>query len=205
MKKEENKFLVIKREWLESSLNDTEFEIFQRLIDKAAEGKPNHSYYVVNLDEPYAEQVWGIIEKNEEKKEVKRRHVKVQYPVLDKTESVSHTCMEKTVIDYTWDPNGNEEKGNYITVDDAFSHAANSFYLLITNNGSSTSTLTIKAGGAYPNSMLGDLEVEIPVGTSAIQIQDFSRFEKRDDSMDLDFAKDFIGYMYVVAKCPYVQ
>ena len=112
--------------------------------------------------------------------------------------------MDKVVIDYTRDPDS-MEKGNYITIDDAFSHAVNSFYLLITNNGKGTSTLTIKAGEAYPNSMLGDLKVEIPVGTSAIQIQDFSRFEKRDDSIDLDFAKDFIGYMYVIAKCPYVQ
>lgn len=203
MKKDMGKFLVIKNEWIQNSLSFLDWHTLTKLIEKVMEGRPEHSYYVVNTDEPYAEQIWEIIEKNEEKK-VERRHVQVQYPVFDKTESISSVSMDKVVIDYTWDPDS-MEKGNYITIDDAFSHAANSFYLLITNNGKGTSTLTIKAGEAYPNSMLGDLEVEIPVGTSAIQIQDFSRFEKRDDSIDLDFAKDFIGYMYVVAKCSYVQ
>ena len=48
--------------------------------------------------------------------------------------------------------------------------------------------------------MLGDITIEIPVGTSAIQIQDLSRFEKSGGSVDLDFATGFNGKVYAVAK-----
>ena len=48
--------------------------------------------------------------------------------------------------------------------------------------------------------MLGDIVIEIPVGTSAIQLQDLSRFEKADGSIDLDFAEGFIGSIYAIAK-----
>ena len=60
--------------------------------------------------------------------------------------------------------------------------------------------ITIKAGDAYPNSMLGDIVIELPAGTSAIQLQDLSRFEKADGSIDLDFAEGFDGTIYAVAK-----
>ena len=39
--------------------------------------------------------------------------------------------------------------------------------------------------------MLGDIVIEIPAGSSAIQLQDLSRFEKADGSIDLDFAEGF--------------
>ena len=48
--------------------------------------------------------------------------------------------------------------------------------------------------------MLGDIVIEIPAGTSAIQLQDLSRFEKADGSIDLDFAEGFSGTIYAVAK-----
>ena len=60
--------------------------------------------------------------------------------------------------------------------------------------------MTVLAGNAYPNSMLGNITIEIPVGVSAIQIQDLSRFENSDGSIDLDFATGFDGSIYAIAK-----
>ena len=60
--------------------------------------------------------------------------------------------------------------------------------------------LTVKSGDAYPNSMLGDIVIELPKGISAIQIQDLSRFEKADGSIDLDFAQGFAGTIFAIAK-----
>ena len=71
---------------------------------------------------------------------------------------------------------------------------------VVIENTASESLLTVKAGDAYPNSMLGDIVIEIPAGTSAIQLQDLSRFEKADGSIDLDFADGFVGTIYAVAK-----
>ena len=48
--------------------------------------------------------------------------------------------------------------------------------------------------------MLGDLVIELPEGISAIQIQDLARFQKADDSIDLDFGTGFTGTIYAVAK-----
>lgn len=63
-----NKFLVMKWDWLKESLNKEEMEILGYMLNKASASKPNHSYYVVNLDEPYAEKVKQIILEGEESK-----------------------------------------------------------------------------------------------------------------------------------------
>ena len=100
--------------------------------------------------------------------------INVQYPTLDHTESVANICIEKTDV--------NVENG--VTISEAFSNKNNSLFVVIENTASE-SLLTVKAGDAYPNSMLGDIVIEIPAGTSAIQLQDLSRFEKADGSIDL--------------------
>ena len=115
--------------------------------------------------------------------------INVQYPTLDHTESVANICIEKTDVNV----------GNGVTIAEAFSNKNNSLFVVIENNASE-SLLTVKAGDAYPNSMLGDIVLEIPAGTSAIQLQDLSRFEKSDGSIDLDFAEGFVGTIYAVAK-----
>ena len=116
--------------------------------------------------------------------------IEVQYPTLDHTESVANIGIESVSV----------VPSNGITLADAFSNKNNSLFIVITNNGSTTSLLTVKAGDAYPNSMLGDIVIEIPQGISAIQLQDLSRFEKSDGSIDLDFAEDFNGTIFAVAK-----
>ena len=116
--------------------------------------------------------------------------INVQYPTLDHSESVANIAITKQAVTVA----------NGITVNDAFSNKNNSLFLIIENTDDAKSTLTVKAGSAYPNSMLGDIVIELPIGTSAIQVQDLSRFEKADGSIDLDFATGFTGTIYAIAK-----
>ena len=115
--------------------------------------------------------------------------INVQYPVLEHTESVANICIEKADV----------VPANGITIAEAFSNKNNSLFIVIENAGAD-SLLTVKACDAYPNSMLGDIVIELAQGTSAIQLQDLSRFEKADGSIDLDFAEGFTGTIYAVAK-----
>lgn len=115
--------------------------------------------------------------------------INVQYPALDHTESVANISIEKKEV----------SSANGVTIAEAFSNKNNSLFIVI-DNSASESLLTVKAGDAYPNSMLGDIVIEIPSGTSAIQLQDLSRFEKADGSIDLDFADGFTGTIFAIAK-----
>ena len=118
-----------------------------------------------------------------------RKMIDVQYPVLDHTESIANISIVRTTVD-----------AEGITIKDAFSNKNNSLFILINNKGDKTGLLTVKAGDAYPNSMLGDIIIEIAKGVSAIQLQDLSRFEKSDESIDLDFSEGFEGEIFAVAK-----
>ncbi len=116
--------------------------------------------------------------------------IDVQYPVLDHSESVANIAItQKTVT-----------VANGITIRNAFSNKNNSLFIVIDNTANASSLLTVKAGDAYPNSMLGDIVIELAKGVSAIQLQDLSRFQKSDESIDLDFASGFAGTIYAVAK-----
>ena len=90
-----------------------------------------------------------------------RDTINVQYPTLDHTESIANIAITKTTV----------TQANGITVADAFSNKNNSLFVVIDTTSSEKSSLTVKAGDAYPNSMLGDIVIELPVGVSAIQIQ----------------------------------
>lgn len=115
--------------------------------------------------------------------------IEVQYPSLDHTESVANIVIEKDAV----------TQANGVTIKEAFSNKNNSLFIIIETT-SADSLLTVKAGDAYPNSMLGDIVIELPKGISAIQLQDLSRFEKADGSIDLDFAEGFTGNIFAVAK-----
>ena len=119
-----------------------------------------------------------------------RDKIDVQYPVLEHTESVANIAITKK----------NVTQANGITIKDAFSNKNNSLFIVIENTANASSLLTVKAGDAYPNSMLGDIVIELAKGVSAIQIQDLSRFQKADESIDLDFAEGFTGNIYAIAK-----
>ncbi len=119
-----------------------------------------------------------------------RDSIQVQYPVLEHSESIANIGIKKQAVTVA----------NGITIQDAFSNKNNSMFIIIDNTGEAKSALTVKAGTAYPNSMLGNITIELPVGVSAIQVQDLSRFEKSDGSIDLDFATGFTGTIYAIAK-----
>ena len=119
-----------------------------------------------------------------------RDAIDVQYPVLDHSESVANIAITEKAVTVA----------NGITIKDAFSNKNNSLFIIIDTTVNAGSLLTVKAGDAYPNSMLGDLVIELPKGISAIQLQDLSRFQKADESIDLDFATGFTGTIYAVAK-----
>ncbi len=116
--------------------------------------------------------------------------IDVQYPVLDHTESVANIAIDTQTVTVA----------NGITIREAFSNKNNSLFVVIDNTANASSLLTVKAGDAYPNSMLGDIVIELPSGVSAIQLQDLSRFQKSDESIDLDFGEGFEGTIYAVAK-----
>lgn len=118
-----------------------------------------------------------------------RDNINVQYPTLDHTESVANIGITKQAVTVA----------NGIKIKDAFSNKNNSLFIII-ENSSTQSLLTVKAGDAYPNSMLGDIVITLPAGVSAIQLQDLMRFEKADGSIDLDFATGFTGNIYAIAK-----
>ena len=119
-----------------------------------------------------------------------RDEINVQYPVLDHTESVANIAITKQAVTVA----------NGITIKDAFSNRNDSLFIVIDTTVNGGSLLTVKAGDAYPNSMLGDLVIELPKGISAIQIQDLARFQKSDDSIDLDFGTGFTGSIFAIAK-----
>ena len=121
---------------------------------------------------------------------MERKVIEVQYPVLDHSESIANISVRETPV--------TPDEG--ITIKDAFSNKNNSLFIVIKNTSGKSSMLIVKAGDAYPNSMLGDIVIELPKETSAIQLQDLSRFQKSDESIDLDFGEGFTGTIYAIAK-----
>ena len=119
-----------------------------------------------------------------------RDSINVQYPALDTTESVASASITKQSVTVA----------NGITVANVFSNKNNSLVIIVDNTSNASSALTIKAGNKYPNAMLGNSTITLAKNVSAIQIQDLSRFEKTDGSIDIDFATGFTGTIFAVAK-----
>lgn len=62
-----NKFICINRKDILKSLNGGELYQLQQLLDKVHENIGDKHYVCVNQDEPYAEEIWNIIKKYEQK------------------------------------------------------------------------------------------------------------------------------------------
>nr|DAN08493.1 MAG TPA: hypothetical protein [Caudoviricetes sp.] len=117
--------------------------------------------------------------------------IDVQNPVLDNSESVGTVKVTKTTV----------TQANGITVKKAFNNKNNTLFIHVDTTVTSDSSLTVKAGDAYPNAMLGDLTVALTKSAETVlQIQDPSRFENKDGSVNIDFASGFVGTIYAVAK-----
>lgn len=120
---------------------------------------------------------------------MERQIIDVQYPLLDHSQSVANIGIKKELV----------KSNQGIKIPHAFDNKHNSLFIVI-DNISTDSLLTVRAGDAYPDSILGGIVIELPAGTSAIRLQDLSRFEKADGSIDLDFEQDFEGFIFAVAK-----
>lgn len=125
-----------------------------------------------------------------------RDSINVLKPVYDNSESVATAKCTKQAV----------TQANGIKIAKAFENKDNSLFIMIENtttvsSAAADSSATIKAGNAYPNSMLGDLTVTLDKSAiTAIQIQDPSRFENADGSIYVDFASGFTGNIFAVAK-----
>lgn len=88
---------------------------------------------------------------------------------------------------------------NGAEVENYFSAKDNSAYLLLTIT--TAGEMTIKAGDAYPiNNCLGDMVVELPVGTHVISIERNARFENKGGSLKLAFAESTVGTIAAFGK-----
>lgn len=117
--------------------------------------------------------------------------INVQYPVTDDTQSVGVKKITKAAVD--------PSKG--ISIANAFANKNNTLLICVENTDDENSSVTFLAGDAYPNAMLGDLSQAVTAeSVTAFQIQDISRFENKDGSLNIDFADGFTGNIFVVAK-----
>lgn len=120
-----------------------------------------------------------------------RDKITVLKPVYDNSESVATVKCTKQAV----------TQANGIEISKAFENKDNTLFIMVENTANADSTATIKAGNAYPNSMLGDLSVTLEKSAiTAIQIQDPSRFENADGSICIDFASGFTGNIFAIAK-----
>ncbi len=117
--------------------------------------------------------------------------IAVQYPEMDDSQSVANAKVTKQTV----------TQANGITIEKAFDNKNNSLVICVENTASSASSVTFKAGDNYPNAKLGDLEVNVDQNSlNVFQIQDPSRFENKDGSMNLDFKTGFTGNIFAAAK-----
>jgi hypothetical protein len=117
--------------------------------------------------------------------------VEVLLPVQDGTQSVETATVVKKAV----------SPANGIAIKEALANKNNSLQITIETTATSDSTLTIKAGDNYPNKILGDLTVALAKSAVTVVIlEDISRFENRDGSINLDFASGFTGNVWAVAK-----
>lgn len=125
-----------------------------------------------------------------------RDSINVHLPVGDATGSVEVLKITKQSV----------TQANGIKIAHALDNKNNSLQIFVENtttvSGTATdSTLTLKAGNNYPNSILGDLTVALTKSAiTAIILEDISRFENRDDSINIDFGSGFTGNIWAVAK-----
>jgi len=117
--------------------------------------------------------------------------ISVFLPDVEATQSVAFTTVEPFAV--------NPENG--IKIEKDTENKNNSLSILIENAGTEASKVTFIAGDTYPNAMLGNLEIPLEASSTTVcQLQDLSRFENRDSSINLVFPEDFSGNILAVAK-----
>lgn len=120
-----------------------------------------------------------------------RDNISVQYPKTDITQSLATVKITKDTV----------VQGNGITIENVFANKNNSLTICIENTAASEAEITFKAGDSFPNAKLGDLTIAVDASSvNVFQIQDLSRFENKDGSINIDFASGFSGNIFAVAK-----
>ena len=115
--------------------------------------------------------------------------IAVQLPVQEAKQSLEVVTFDKQTV----------TAANGIKVKDAFANKNNSLVIIV--EPTTAGAVTIKAGNNYPNAVLGDLTVTPAKDkVTAIVVEDISRFENRDGSVDIAFASTYVGTIYAVAK-----
>ena len=117
--------------------------------------------------------------------------VDIQYPVLNHEESVANIALKVVSI---------KNDNATVSITNVLDVFRNYMFLVVENEGNNVSTLTVKAGDAYPNSMLGDIIIELAKGFSAINLADLPRFVRADGSVVIEFKDDFVGKVFVIGK-----
>ena len=100
-----NKFLVVKWDWIEEALTDSELNDLYHLLSIITEGKPEYKYYVVNTDEPYVDKVKAIVEKGDSK--ISRADLIENLKELTELKhdpEVAHSEADELLLNYINDP-----------------------------------------------------------------------------------------------------
>lgn len=119
-----------------------------------------------------------------------REEIIVQLPKQDDSQSVEVIGFTKTKV----------TQANGIKIKDALVNKNNSLQITVEKTSSGNSTVIVKAGNNYPNKILGDKTIIIESELTTILLEDISRFENRDGSVELDFATGFTGNIWATAK-----
>ena len=121
-----------------------------------------------------------------------RDNITIQTPVIDNTESVGVSVITAQAVTVA----------NGITLKNAMECMNKTLFIVLTNTSSSAdSTVTLKQGNRYPNTMLGDLDVVVAKSaTTVLQLQDPSRFVNADGAIDIDFGAGFAGTIWAIGK-----
>lgn len=120
-----------------------------------------------------------------------RDEIHIQFPAIETTESIGLEVITAQAVTVA----------NGITLKNAMGCMNNTLFIILSNTASTDSTLTVKKGDKFPNSILGDLTLTIAKSaTTVLQIQDPSRFVNTEGDIDIDFGSAFAGTIYAIGK-----
>lgn len=128
-----------------------------------------------------------------------RTAITVQEPVLDTAATGKKSVA--VLADPTATTINSTLVSNGLSISNTFEEKDNTVYLIVYNSADAGKKLTIKAGDSYPNKVLGDYEITVAAGKTVIlTIENQSRFENKDGSVNIDFASGFTGTIYAIGK-----
>ena len=142
-----------------------------------------------------------------------KAYVEVVLPKADATNSVETAEITKTALSADGVVIAGDFDASHNVTKKALANKNNSLQITIENTYTTAdSAITIKAGDNYPNAILGDLVIPITKATAGassdpdiptiavILLEDISRFENRDGSINLTISTNMTGNIWAVAK-----